>query len=106
MKLFSKFYNNLTWILLLGIIIYFSIRNNSNIEKLRNEGALTKAYLFEVKGVGSKGTIRGFYRFKIHNNYYEGFYDNDNLKRYDSIDIVYYVNDPKINQAKKFVSEY
>jgi hypothetical protein len=106
MKLFSKLLSNLSWIILLGLIIYFTIRNNSNIDKLKSESVLTKAYLFEVKGVGSKGTIRGFYRFKVNNNYFEGFYDNDNLKKYDSIDILYYINDPKINQAQKFVLEY
>lgn len=106
MRFFSKFYHNLAWILLLVFIVYTSINNNSNINKLKNKGKLTKAYLYEVKGVGSKGTIRGFYKFKVDNNVYEGFYDNDNLKKYDSIEVLYYINDPNINQTKKFVSDY
>ena len=94
------------WIFLVCLVFYFIVRNNGNINELKENGKQTKAYLYEVKGVGSKGTIRGFYRFEINNNLYEGFYDNDKLMKYDSIDIIYLPDNPERNQAKKFVEDY
>lgn len=85
---------------------YVVIRPETRISELKEYGKLTKAYLYEVKGVGSKGTIRGFYRFEVSNNIYEGFYDNDDLKIHESIDVIYLRNNPKRNQAKQFVKDY
>lgn len=94
------------WIFLVCLVFYFIVRNNGNINELKENGKQAKAYLYEVKGVGSKGTIRGFYRFEINNNLYEGFYDNDKLMKYDSIDIIYLPDNPERNQAKQFVEDY
>lgn len=88
------------------MIWYLGIRPEIRISELKVRGKQTKAYLYEVKGVGSKGTTRGFYRFKINNNYYEGFYDNDELIKHDSIDIIYLPDNPERNQAKKFIKDY
>jgi hypothetical protein len=88
------------------LVFYFIIRNNKNINELKENGKQTRAYLYDVKGVGSKRTIRGFYRFEISNNIYEGFYDNDDLKTHDSIDVIYLPNNPERNQAKQFVEDY
>ena len=55
------------WIFLVCLVFYFIVRNNRNVNELKENGKQTKAYLHEVKGVGSKGTIRGFYRFEINN---------------------------------------
>jgi hypothetical protein len=97
---------NFVLILFICFIIFLVLRNNNNNDELQKKGKHTKAYLYKVKGVGSKGTIRGFYRFEINNNYYEGFYDNDNLKEHDSIDIIYLPDNPERNQAKQFVKNY
>lgn len=94
------------WIFLVCLVFYFIVRNNGNVNELKENGKQAKAYLYKVKGVGSKGTIRGFYKFEINNNLYEGFYDNDNLKEHDSIDIIYFPDNPERNQAKKFVEDY
>jgi hypothetical protein len=95
------------WLFVIIFIIYLTIRNNSNITDLKEKGKTTIGYIYDVRSVGSKGTIRCFYRFKINNyNYYEGFYDDDNLKKYDSLQIIYLPDNPKKNQAKKFVDDY
>lgn len=97
---------NFVLILFILFIIFLVVRNNYNNNDLKNNGKQTRAYLYEVKRVGSKGTIRGFYRFEINNNLYEGFYDNDNLKESDSIDIIYLPDNPERNQAKQFVKDF
>jgi hypothetical protein len=103
----KKHKNSLIWIpLVLLMIWYLGVRPEIRISELRNDGKQIKAFLYEVKGIGSKGTIRGFYRFEINNNLYEGFYDNDNLKKHDSIDVLYLSNNPEKNQAKQFVEDY
>lgn len=94
------------WISLVCLTIFLIIRNNSNINDLKVNGKQTKAFFYEVKSVGSKGTIRGFYRFEVEGSFYNGFYDDDNLKKYDSIDVIYLPNDPNKNQAKPFVDNY
>lgn len=88
------------------IVIYFVIRNYSNISKLRNDGIETKGWIYRKSSVGSKGTIRSFYTFEVGGKTYEGFYDNPGLKQWDSISIIYYRNDPSLNQAKQFVEDY
>lgn len=102
----NKIKANFVLILFICFIIFLIIRNNNNNNELQENGKQTKAYLYEVKGVGSKGTIRGFYRFEINNNLYEGFYDNDKLVKYDSIDVIYLPDNPERNQAKQFVEDY
>jgi hypothetical protein len=97
---------NLVLVLFVFFIIFLVLRNNNNNDELQKKGKQTKAYLYKVKAVGSKGIIRGFYKFKLNNNFYEGFYDNDNLKEHDSIDILYLPDNPERNQAKQFVKDY
>lgn len=97
---------NFVLVLFICFIIFLVLRNNTNNDELKENGKQAKAYLYKVKRVGSKGTIRGFYKFEINNNYYEGFYDNDNLKEHDSIDIIYLPDNPERNQAKQFVKDY
>ncbi|WP_310560109.1 hypothetical protein [Flavobacterium sp.] len=60
---FDKIKNHYLWILLVLFLIYISIRNNNNISELKINGKQVTGYLYEVKEVGSKGTIRGFYKF-------------------------------------------
>ena len=103
---FNKIKSHYLWILLILFLVYVSIRNNNNISILQKNGKQVTGYLYEVKGVGSKGTIRGFYKFEVNNNYYEGFYDSDELVKYDSIEIIYLPENPETNQAKKFVEDY
>ncbi len=97
---------NFVLTLFICFIVFLVLRNNYNNDELQENGKQAKAYLYKVKGVGSKGTIRGFYRFEINNNYYEGFYDNDKLKEHDSIDIIYLPDNPERNQAKQFLEDY
>lgn len=102
----NKIKNYYLVILLILFMIYISIRNSNNINQLQKNGKQVIGYLYEVKGVGSKGTIRGFYKFKVNNNVYEGFYDNDKLVKYDDIEIIYLPDNPELNQAKQFVEDY
>ena len=102
----NRIKGNFVLILFICFIIFLVLRNNNNNDELQKKGKHAKAYLYKVKGVGSKGTIRGFYRFKINNNYYVGFFDNDNLKEHDSINIIYLPDNPECNQAKQFVKDY
>lgn len=97
---------NYVLILFICFVTFLVLKNNYNNDELQKKGKQVKAYIYEVKGVGSKGTIRGFYRFKINNNLYEGFYDNDFLKEHDSIDVIYLPDNPECNQAKQFVEDY
>lgn len=107
MKFIYKYKNSLIWfVIILLMIWYLGIRPETRISELKENGKQTKAYLYEVMSVGSKGTIRGFYRFEINNNLYEGFYDNDELVKSDSIDVIYLPHNPEHNQAKQFVDEY
>lgn len=107
LNLLNQYKSRIVWtVIILLMFWYLGIRPEIRISELRNDGKQTKAYLYEVKGVGSKGTIRGFYRFEIKNYPYEGFYDNDNLKEQDSIDIIYLPDNPERNQAKQFVKDY
>ena len=69
------------WVIILLVVIFFVVRNYYNIYDLRKNGIHIKGFLYEVKGVGSKGIIRGFYRFEINNNYYEGFFSFVNKKQ-------------------------
>lgn len=103
---FNKIKDNYILILLILFIAYISIRNDGNISELQKNGKQVEGYLYEVKGVGSKGTIRGFYKFQVGNNVYEGFYDNDELIKHDSIEIIYLPDDPEKNQARQFVEDY
>lgn len=105
-SLFNFIKDYYLWLLLILFIIFISIRNNNNISQLQNNGKQVTGYLYEVKGVGSKGTIRGFYKFQVNKNYYEGFYDNDELVKYDTIEIIYLPANPELNQAKQFVEDY
>ena len=98
--------NYYLWILIVLFMVYISIRNNNNISQLQINGKQVTGYLYEVKGVGSKGTIRGFYKFRVNNNLYEGFYDNDELVKFDSIEIIYLPENLEKNQAKQFVEDY
>lgn len=93
-------------ILFIGIIIFFSLKNNNEIGELKQKGKKTKALIYDKKSVGSKGTIRSFYRFKVNENYYEGFDDNENLVKFDSIVIIYAENNPELNRSKEFVDNY
>ena len=103
---FNKIKSHYLWILLILFLVYVSIRNNNNISTLQKNGKQVTGYFYEVKSVGSKGTIRGFYKFEVNKNYYEGFYDNDELVKYDSIEIIYLPENPETNQAKQFVEDY
>lgn len=105
-SLINRFKDNFVLILFIVFIIFLVVRNNDNNDELNKNGKQTRTFLYKVKRVGSKGTIRGFYRFEINNILYEGFYDNDNLKENDSIDIIYLPDNPERNQAKQFVEDY
>ena len=98
--------DNYVLILFILFIFFFVIRNNNNISELKKRGKQAIGYLYEVKGVGSKGTIRGFYKFRVNNNLSEGFYDNDELVKFDNIEIIYLSENPEKNQAKQFVEDY
>lgn len=107
LKILNRYKSKIIWtVIILLMFWYLGIRPEMRISELRNDGKQTKAFLYEIKGVGSKGTIRGFYRFEINNSLYEGFYDNDKLMKYDSIDIIYFPDNPERNQAKQFVEDY
>ena len=98
--------NNFTILLLIGIIIFFSLKSDNEIAELKQNGKKTKAIIYDKKSVGSKGTIRSFYRIKVNESYYEGFDDNENLVKFDSIIIIYAKNNPELNRSKEFVDNY
>lgn len=107
LELINRYKRSFTWLVIILLMFwYVGIRPEIIISDLKENGKQIKAYLYEVKRVGSKGTIRGFYRFKINNILYEGFYDNDKLEKYDSIDIIYLPENPERNQVKRFVEDY
>lgn len=107
LKIIYKHKNSLIWfVIFLLLFWYLGIRPEIRISEFKQNGKQTKAYLYEVKSVGSKGTTRGFYRFEVNNNLYEGFYDNDKLVKYDSINVIYLPDNPERNQAKQFVDDY
>jgi hypothetical protein len=107
LKLLNRYKINLLWIVIFLLLIwYVGIRPEVRISELQKNGKQVTGYLYEVKGVGSKGTIRGFYKFEVNNNFYEGFYDNDKLVKYDNIEIIYLPDNPEMNQAKQFVEDY
>jgi hypothetical protein len=98
--------DNYVLVIFILFIFFFVIRNNNNISELQTRGKQVTGYLYEVKGVGSKGSIRGFYKFWVNDNLYEGFYDNDELVKFSSIEIIYLPENPEKNQAKQFVEDY
>jgi len=102
-----RHWKTIFWLIIISIFLWFCIIiPRKEIHELTENGKQVKGYLYEVKTVGSKGTIRGFYRFKVSNSIYEGFYDNDTLKRFDSIEIIFSPIDPEVNRAKKFVEDW
>ena len=60
----KKIRDNYILIIFILFIVFFVIRNNNNISQLQKKGRQVTGYLYEVKGVGSKGTIRGFINFE------------------------------------------
>lgn len=93
-----------TIIIIISWIIF--IKPEYNISKLKKSGKLVKGIIYRKSLVGSKGTIRCFYNFDVDGIKYEGFYDNDAYKKGDSLEIIYYIEDPSLNQAKQFVEDY
>jgi len=107
LKLLNRYKSSLILILIMLLMLwYVGIRPEVRISELQKNGKQVTWYLYEVKGVGSKGTIRGFYKFRVNDNLYEGFYDNDELVKFDSIEIIYLPDNPEKNQAKQFVEDY
>lgn len=82
------------------------IRPEINIFILKKNGQKTKGIIYKKSGVGSKGTIRCYYNFNVKGKEYEGFYDNPKLNQFDSLVIIYYLKDPRLNQAKQFFDDY
>lgn len=106
-KLINRYKSSLIWIVIILLMFwYIGIRPEIRISELKKKGKQVTGYLYEVKGVGSKGTIRGFYKFRVNDNLYEGFYDNDELVKFDNIEIIYLPENPEMNQAKQFVEDY
>jgi hypothetical protein len=106
-KYFSLGKSQIFWLVFLILFIWFIIiRPDYNISKLRNDGKDIKGVIYRKSGVGSKGTIRCFYNFEVEGRNYEGFYDNNRLNQWDSLEIIYYSKDPNLNQAKQFVIDY
>lgn len=106
LKIKLVFWKYFSIIVLISVIIFFEIKNNYEITILRQSGILTKGFIYEKKSVGSKGTIRSFYRFYVNDIYYEGFDDNEDLTKYDSILVIYNPENPELNRTKEFVEEY
>ena len=95
------------WSIIILLIVWcLLVRPELNIYKLRNYGQQINGVIYQKKGVGSKGTIRCFYNFMVDDLIYEGFYDNDKYNKGDSLEIIYYKKDPRLNQAKQFVEDY
>lgn len=94
------------WVVLILALSLVIFRNNLNIQKLRSEGIETKGRIYRKSSVGSKGTTRCFYDFEVNGKSYEGFYDNSKLNQWDILEIIYYKNDPNLNQAKQFVLDF
>jgi hypothetical protein len=94
------------WKVLIVILIALVIRNYWNINQLSSKGVGMKVRLYLVKSIGSKGTVRCFYNFKVNNESYEGFYDSDKFNQGDSIEIIYLPSNPEKNQAKQFILGY
>jgi hypothetical protein len=95
-----------SWKFLIVLILILILKNNLSIYLLKKYGQEKVVEIHKVKRVGSKGTIRAFYRFYTDGKEYEGFYDNTDLKKFDSLRIVYYPKYPDINQPKKFIEDY
>ena len=94
------------WILFLFSFVILIVRNNYNVFRLKSYGLETKAFVYRKYSVGSKGTIRCFYRFVVNGKQYEGFYDNGIINQGDSISIIFYPPRPSLNQAKQFILNY
>jgi hypothetical protein len=92
--------------LLIIFLLVLALKNNFSIYLLKKYGQEKIVKIEKVNVVGSKGTVRAFYKFNIKGNDYEGFYDNDGLKKSDSLLIVYFPNYPSLNQSKKFIEDY
>ncbi len=109
MKIKSKdgSFRKLIWPAIALIAIWLLLlRPEINIQKLKCCGMETKALVYRKSAVGSKGTIRCFYRFVVHESQYEGFYDNEKINQGDSIWVIYYEKKPSLNQSKQFVLDY
>ncbi len=96
-------YNKLKWYLAVLLITYlsyeFTVKTIENI-KLKWDGHYTKAIVFDKKNVGSKGVINTHYSFQIGNKKFVGVtIFNSKVEIGDSIEIVYYISNPKINRG-------
>lgn len=106
-------------ILFLGYFIY-TIGEQSLINyKLNHYGKCTKAVVYDRYFVGSKGTVRTKYKFKLNNNTYTGtsssddkfrqtdkfFVTEDDLVTGDTIVVVYLESNPDINRSNYIVEK-
>jgi hypothetical protein len=72
-------------------------------KRVLSKGETAKAYIFVKKNIGSKGTIRCYYRFYIGNQVYEGHDDTNIFNTGDSITIRYLPDSPDINRSERFL---
>jgi hypothetical protein len=105
--LYNKYIKIIVYFIFVSISLWFIfIRPELNIYRLKTKGVEVNGYIYKKSNVGSKGTVRCFYRFQVGIIEYEGFYDNKNLNEGDSIKVVFYRNNPKINWPKQFILDY
>jgi hypothetical protein len=90
------------WLLIVGLI-YLTFRNEYRVYTLRKNGVKTVGYVYSVQLVGSKGTVRCFYRFSTPTGTNQGFYDSISVKEGDSLNIIYLPKTPDLNYAEAFV---
>lgn len=109
---FKKRYNyELPSGLIVLFILIFAIalvihRNDNERKELNAKGITTIGLITLKKLVGSKGTIRCFYKFNVNSKEYEGFDDTNEFKAYQTINIIYLPDDPEINRSERFLKNY
>lgn len=89
--------------LLIACLLYMGTAKSIENYRLSKSGLTARAMVIKKKSVGSKGTIRCFYEFKVNEVAYSGFDHTKIFNAGDSIDVLYIFSKPEINRSKRFI---
>ncbi len=105
----SRFRIDLSFLFFCFLLIFFFVtvcNKDRERKSLTQNGIVVKGIVVSKKVVGSKGTVRCFFEFKVNGIIYSNYDDTDSFIENQIIDIVYEKDDPDINRTKRFLDNY
>ncbi|WP_126249200.1 hypothetical protein [Chitinophaga rhizosphaerae] len=90
-------------IVFLAVIIVPASKKTIQNLRLAKNGVFELGIVTTKYKVGGKGTFRINYEFKVENQTYTGFANDEDYQEGDSIEVVYLRSDPAVNRAYRFI---